>query len=490
MVWAASLDDKAGTAARALAGATGQLDDFNVGIVKLGDGLGSCLWTACSTSCPAGYTVAESTWPANPLGCPGPVGGKVNARLFCCPFGQVPECQWRVEADTNAGTCNGQCQSGEIAVASTNQLFGIGENLCPNGGQVSMCCKGTNSLNIWAKCTWAGSPPLCGASADEAAACPSDFPNKLTQTLRGDGGAQSCTLGYRSLCCQDPPPVRNCQWYRNAFHNVCTPGCPAGKVEMATDNQAPSCASGYGSFCCDPALGSLGSRSVQDFAEFVNRWIRDGVCDSHLLSRRSITSPTVSARQFGGQQVSDSDMAAVLYPLLKPGVFLNSEQQADLDVWNDSVQNASPEFHALTSNNLQVLAAGSPDGDDGDPIGSLADLFCCLGDCVDGFLAMVAVPTSGICEVIPTGTTSKRTLSDGDEKTSLNETSLNKRVFNEFDWYSGEGPFNPQVNPGVGHLLQAIIDGRVRPEFYNFFRFGQNLGNGPSASTDFEMESE
>lgn len=482
MVWAASLDDKTGSAASALSESTGLINNFMIG-VTVSDNMGSCVWTACGQACPSGYTTAQSTWPANPLGCPGPSNNKFVARLFCCPITDVPTCTWRLEDGSGgAAPCKGDCQSGEITIASTYQLLGLsGENLCQQGGQLSMCCKGSKSLSVWDKCTWAGTPPLCALFSDDAAPCPANKPVKLTDTLRADGGAQVCTRGYRSLCCEDPTPVQNCKWYRNAFHNVCTPGCPAGKIEMAVDNAEPRCASGYGSLCCDLVPGANGSPRVQAFASLVRSWINSGICDVHTglglnsLVARGITSSPISAiLQRAGGSVTDSEMAYWLYPLLPSDRILTAEQTEELDVWNESMQQAGGSYQYLTSSNLAHVVGDSPDGVDLgiDPTEPLAELFCCLDECIDGMRAEIDASSTEVCQIA-----------------SADQASVDlgvwKRTFNQYDWYSGAGPFPQNVLPGIGQLIQSVLDGRVRLEYFSFFRYGQ----GTADSTDFELES-
>ena len=171
--------------------------------------------------------------------------------------------------------------------------------------------------NTLGQCSWTG----CGGS------CPSGT-TSLTQTLTGDGGDTPCTSGRRNLCCPTSGGSSfissTCGWYRNAFHNTCTPGCPQGKVQLAVDSAGANCVRGFGSFCCDPPVNSLASRSdpqMRAFQRFVHNFMSSGKCSIHdgPIPRRK--------RQFDSILFPNThDMSIKLGPLLYDWVWSRSER--------------------------------------------------------------------------------------------------------------------------------------------------------------------
>lgn len=86
--------------------------------------------------------------------------------------------------------------------------------------------------------------------------CKEQDRQELTYSGWGAGGEEPCATGYKSLCCTQPPPYQNCQWYKHgdSFANIgnpfsCSGKCPAGKQMIASD--IGSCFSGYQVYCCD-----------------------------------------------------------------------------------------------------------------------------------------------------------------------------------------------------------------------------------------------
>ncbi len=84
-----------------------------------------------------------------------------------------------------------------------------------------------------------------------------------------------------------------CSWVSNSYHGTCTPGCPAGKVEVAVDSAGAGCLKGYGSFCCDPPLEDVfgGSAASQGFEAYIHGHMTSGDCPAGSLEKRQIGTP-------------------------------------------------------------------------------------------------------------------------------------------------------------------------------------------------------
>ncbi|KAH8892941.1 glycoside hydrolase [Thozetella sp. PMI_491] len=287
MVWAVSLDDPAGTAARALGTASGKgSSNYHVGIVNVGVG-DRCVWTSCTTdlaSCPIGSTAVFAAFEGCPVTIPtsGLDSSKVPRRLFCCPANEVPTCR-------KSGTINDQrlctplpCNDGETLVGTTQSIL---LTVQCNRGQLNRCCQTNTAIaNTVSGCSWTGGSPLCAPSGQSAACGPGTV--KLVSASHGDGGSEVCTNGQQSLCCPSPLAFDSgtCRWYTNSnLDGFCQTGCPPGKVELAIDNQAGNCVFGYASFCCSPPLTGTESVSTAQLVAFrntLNDFLDGGaVCD-------------------------------------------------------------------------------------------------------------------------------------------------------------------------------------------------------------------
>jgi hypothetical protein len=137
MVWAASTDDSNGSAAAALATASGTTIGplgTHIGVVVPSDNPGLCSWTTCGGSCPAGTSTAALVLD----GCPQPTKSPFSYRQFCCPSNDVPTCQLQAESlDGSNGACNGgSCPAGS-QLLTTTQFFYLPVKLCPGGGHIN-----------------------------------------------------------------------------------------------------------------------------------------------------------------------------------------------------------------------------------------------------------------------------------------------------------------------------------------------------------------
>lgn len=127
----------------------------------------------------------------------------------------MPTCTWR----GGAPFCNGVCHSGEVQVASD---LSAGGSECWTGHKV-LCCTSTSADQSAGQCSWKGSAPFCGNPS-----CPAGQ-STLTSDSVGAGGEEYCAtgmfdavssshdtnipLGSKTLCCSQPAPYTNCDWY-------------------------------------------------------------------------------------------------------------------------------------------------------------------------------------------------------------------------------------------------------------------------------------
>ena len=118
-------------------------------------------------------------------------------------------------------------------------------------GHTRLCCKKTASDAAIGTCKWEGASPFCSAVPFKAYGCDESDRKQLTYSNYGAGGEQGCYLGYKSMCCTQPPAFTDCAWYSYStiFHPyTCNAGCPSGKTPIATDPSG--CSEGYQFFCC------------------------------------------------------------------------------------------------------------------------------------------------------------------------------------------------------------------------------------------------
>ncbi|KAK3901352.1 hypothetical protein C8A05DRAFT_16453 [Staphylotrichum tortipilum] len=475
MVWAASTDDSKGSAAAALrtasGGSVGPLS-AQLAFAFPPDNPRLCSWTRCGGLCPAGTTAAAYVLD----GCPQPTTSPFNYRLFCCPVNDVPDCNYRVQ-DLSGKTCvAGTCPTG-TQLLTTTQFILVPYQLCPAGGHINWCCSQSKSLtSTLGQCTWTG----CGGS------CPSGS-TLLTQTLTGDGGDSPCPSGRRSLCCPAGSSssgfiASTCGWYRNAFHNTCTPGCPEGKVQLAVDSAGASCVRGFGSFCCDPPTSLLAGRGdpqVQDFQRLVHAFMTAGTCSAHDAG-----IPRRRKRQVSSLlNPSSRDMAARLLPMLFDWEWSSLERgyiRPYQQMWDDervATGGVFPTFDTLALGLLEYSPI------EGDSIDYLDDVLCYgrFGtDAINGDRATA----SHLCTVVG-GQVRKRgefidfvprlevrwAAGRVAEVASPSNETLSKRWFIN-RWAVGGTRW--QNLPELGDAFDLLANNVLRPEFYNFFRYQGN----------------
>lgn len=330
-----------------------------------------------------------------------------------------------------------------------------------------VCCSTSKSLaNTLGQCSWTD----CGGS------CPSGT-QALTQTLTGDGGDAPCTSGRRTLCCGSNSGIlsSSCGWYRNAFHDTCTPGCPSDKVQLAVDSAGANCARGYGSFCCDPPINALATRDdpqMKAFDKFVQNFIKGGKCDSSdgaVIPRRDDINSFLKPNA--------RDVAVKLLPLLTAYLWYSSQRPSIApyrEIWDAEVSannNAFPRFDDL------VGAVYSYVPIEADTVDYLSDILC-YGKLGADAISSDAATSANLCVKIQ-GANAKRDIAvDEHVRPGLrsvlepvlgsNKTALGKREF-IVDWVVQQQ--RDYGMPTTGNALDLAGSGTLRPEFFNYFRY-------------------
>lgn len=338
------------------------------------------------------------------------------------------------------------------------------------------CCSQSKSLTqTLGQCSWTS----CGGT------CPAGT-TALTQTLTGDGGDSPCLSGRRSLCCPTGGQVsfvpNTCGWYRNAWHNTCTPGCPQGKVQLAVDSAGASCVRGYGSFCCDPpantAMIGSGDPQMREFARFVHAFMVDGVCDR---TNQAPVKQKRKKRQFSSLLNPNShDVALLLAPLLYDWLWSSSERvyiTPFRDIWdaeNEQNGNVFPSFGILADAYFHFYPI------EGDAIDYI-DSVLCDGD--DGAAAIdsSAAASAHLCVEI-NGSQKRGGVPDlvpRDEMgpvDAFNKTHSKRAFTDDFT----EGGHRKKGQPESGDAFEMMDNGYLRVEYFKWFRYQGN---------EIEMES-
>lgn len=183
-MWAASLDNKDASAAKALSKVTGRQVKALADRSPPFKAAGPCYVTECfkKPTCPSGYGAVQQT-----NGNKGDVDighgcGKGQKRTFCCPSSDMPTCHWK----GSAPACNikNGCDSGELTLTSDT---GGG---CTSGHK-NLCCKTNQSDKYKDQCVWKGTAPRC----ERDNKCPKDKPTEIARGISGDNEQQCDTYG-------------------------------------------------------------------------------------------------------------------------------------------------------------------------------------------------------------------------------------------------------------------------------------------------------
>ncbi|KAL6401100.1 hypothetical protein AUP68_16824 [Ilyonectria robusta] len=340
MVWAISQDTLDGKYSRQLQSVTGYKSralssittNVNVGIpgtvlkeMEISESSTDvtkkqCRWSNCGQGCPSGWKPVPRRDPYrdhfrelmyDDTGCDGKA-----TRVFCCPPGDQPWCQWLF---FNGGKCNPGCPaSSGIEVASTKAG-------CNNGKAQVACCKdGGSSMDIYRQCQWYGKEHDCAVDIGTKS-CGWSSTYNMPLFSSGDGsGAQVCrdssgTRRSRPYCCDESDSSnahwKNCQWYDNfalgltpyAGEKTCNANCPAGKIKIALDHYESLCGDGTSAYCCDAEVTISADEKKKNLKETLIAWAKAPTCPN---VDRSLSSRSVSEAQ-GNETQADEDPTVV-----------------------------------------------------------------------------------------------------------------------------------------------------------------------------------
>ncbi|KAH7142578.1 glycoside hydrolase superfamily [Dactylonectria estremocensis] len=347
MVWAISQDTSDGKYSKQLQSATGYKSravttiktNVNVGIpggvfkeMEVSEPSSDvskkqCRWSNCGQGCPSGWKGVPRIDPYkhsirelmyDNTGCDGS-----GTRIFCCPPGDQPTCQWLY---FNGGKCSPGCPGdSDMEVASTKAG-------CNNGKAQVACCKGdASSMDIYRQCRWHGKEHDCAISLGTKS-CSWSSTYNMPLFSSGDGsGAQVCRdssgrRGRRPYCCDESDSSKahwnNCQWYDNfalgltpyAGEKTCNANCPAGKIKIALDKYESLCDDGTSAYCCDAEVKVSADEKKKTLGETLKAWAKAPTCpntkgrlSSHSGSgTQGDKTPTVVKRNV--PQVSAADI--------------------------------------------------------------------------------------------------------------------------------------------------------------------------------------
>ncbi|KAK6528317.1 hypothetical protein TWF281_009560 [Arthrobotrys megalospora] len=484
MVWAASLDTPDGQGASALR-RTQVVDPNTIRMSLVEDTTSSCVWTGCGVSCPSGYSPAAISGGGQATSgrqCP-----KNSPRSFCCPSNNLPTCEW-VRYQSGAAKAFGVCQK----KCATNQVaVGTDTGGCTSG-HGTLCCENKNSVSYIDQCEWAGSAPSCAGilHINEDAKCNNpNKPYKLTHSSIGDGGEQPCFSSWKSLCCTNPPPYKNCAWHKSGkwfdwLFALCDGTCPPGKTVVAVDPWAAGCTgwgTGPGAFCCDPPSppgsnsnpGAPTNPELVEWEATVKGWIAAGSCQDPLGS--SLDHPDLKFLRVRGLQANGTNLIARQQSLpnwtniavaVKLLLIINQAGNNWLyasmgAIWDRVVKEAGEAWESLTIESIKEVMKLPM----GDPNPVLSDILC---DRLDAAVTVQAIRAQQEICVIPR---------EGAAQGAKRARSFLLNFDPNYQSLSGR--------PSAGRLLRHVADTHVdftglRPEYYRWFRY-QNSGQ-------FELE--
>lgn len=306
-----------------------------------------CRWSNCGQGCPSGWKAVLRRDPSkhsirelmyDDTGCDGKA-----TRVFCCPPGDQPWCQWLF---FNGGKCNPGCPADSgIEVASTKAG-------CNNGKAQVACCKdGGSSMDIYRQCQWYGKEHDCAVDLGTKS-CGWSSTYNMPLFSSGDGsGAQVCRdssgrRASRPYCCDESdsskPRWKNCQWYDNfalgltpyAGEKTCNANCPAGKIKIALDQYESLCGDGTAAYCCDGEVTISADEKKKNLKEALEAWAKAPTCPNvkGSLSSRSLSETQGDETQ--GDETRLSRIAGSTYGTTLPVVFNTAfEALASCDMW-------------------------------------------------------------------------------------------------------------------------------------------------------------
>ncbi|KAF7342007.1 putative class V chitinase [Mycena venus] len=433
MIWAASLDDKTGSAASVLGGVTGRSALSLAAISSTTDPITACVFSDCGLgdNCPAGTRpVIVANHPDKSAGIGisegnnacrdewNSAGNTRFERVFCCPPNSPPTCRW----GGTAPFCNGRCNDDEVQIATG--INGDGKP-CATGHK-ALCCKKTTSDQDWGACQWEGTAPFCKGEG-----CSESDRKPLVTTTWGQGGEQPCNTGTKSYCCTQPPPFTGCVWNKHGDDNsifqnpfVCQGKCPAGKQLVATD--IGSCIWGSQVYCCDTEEVA-NNPTLNDFQNKLTAFKQNPTC---------IASGASSKRQSSGW----TD-ALGLAPIIAGSTSRSTGLDLLIsDTFDDQFGNAN-NMHFDNFAAQQGLFPGF------DIVDLIFDALCQGPSWATGFNDYNSAHT-GVCQIAPSGSTKRRSVNE-------TEAEIKERNFWENNALTSIVPGRPTT----GALINAIITG-------------------------------
>ncbi|KAL8671161.1 MAG: hypothetical protein Q9168_004338 [Polycauliona sp. 1 TL-2023] len=286
----------------------------------------------------------------------------------------------------------------------------------------------------------------------------------------GAGGEEPCVTGYKSLCCTQPPPYQNCQWYKHGdsianFGNPfsCSGKCPSGKQMIASD--VGTCFYGYQVYCCDsPATAN--DPAVQDFSSQLDAFLANPVCKGGQKTpvKRAISSDSkgfMNARSLAPVIAGASLLTTGLDSLFSNVFDMKFGNKANVHF--TSIVTQSNNFPGLDKNLIALDAL-------------------CLGQHFADDLSAYRSANTEICVLGPSRRSNRRDLQLlHDVGTSSLETSdmVGKR-----NWWIGnsitDAPLtaaNPTDRPYTGALLEQFTAGALNVVYQRIVRLGAQQRN-------------
>ncbi|ODM15752.1 hypothetical protein SI65_08986 [Aspergillus cristatus] len=449
MVWATSQDDSKGTASAALSKLTGRSAlALSARSTSTTDQVQSCRLGECGKKCPSGLKPAQRSDGKNKgntgtnTGCP-----DGENRLYCCPPDNMPTCRWR----GTAPFCKGKCHDGEVEVSSS--MSGTGAS-CWTGHKV-LCCEQTAANKAVSECKWTGSAPSCAGLGGKAS-CP-DSQKRLTYSNYGAGGEQPCFTGSKSLCCDQPPPYENCDWYYHGGKILgqipfkCTGTCPAGKASIATD--PTGCLTGYGSFCCDSPATTNDPR-VSDFSKRLEGFAKNPTCgkDDRLNAKREEKNVQLSKRH----DLSKSDWSDLLMQITALAAGTARTYQMTL-----MAQEYNTSYAADIGLDLDQIAEYHADWPNTDSV-ALTQSLMCLGKKASDTVDDYQEARSEVCINRCPSASTKRQSVEG-FSSSLPSTNISNHLgARRIDLLDDPQPGGGGYMPTWTYMIQAIMDGEFK----------------------------
>ncbi|OJJ42141.1 hypothetical protein ASPZODRAFT_20739 [Penicilliopsis zonata CBS 506.65] len=192
--------------------------------------------------------------------------------ICCPPQAGLKNCQWR--GDSSDGICNGECNVGEVKVASSS--WGeLDMQKCKRGEKV-LCCEAGYMVSLIDGCRWTSNGDQCSSTEDSVA---------IALDLSGRLANPEHAQNY--YCCSNeiqPTPLYNCHWVGEG--DCDDVNCAANEVTLWRDalGDKPSACpwSKEKALCCQPHAEALAYLLCDiDLCKDIPEWCgdEDGIWD-------------------------------------------------------------------------------------------------------------------------------------------------------------------------------------------------------------------